>query len=1269
MAVTGHPTQATATGPGVEDLDARLAQVGHLHQPAVAAATAHAEAVRPQVQEALVLLQRSIQVLESLVGHQLVLPAPRAVHEGRRVRGDGDPRAAETLGWVRQVADALATYDTSAFAAAVQDVPGHLHPWVRDAAAAATTARWAETELLFAYVAGVCSRDGAGDAVRGVAPAAVAAARVVMQGPAPAGDADPEHRIVQAYLQCASEAPGGAALHQAAMSAYHRWHGSAGLAMEAALRAVALDPGLSRAHVELALSLAVEAAEGDPDEHHRSAAATAAGAPDPRAAMAGLVEPVPALALLAAARLPAMDSDPERAERLLVEALGVDGVPAAPPPEDECAALTLRAQGHELLARFRARRGDTEQAADDLVQAADAFLQREDHAQVESLLLRAVELVPRHAGAHLALADLYRYRAAIGEPDLLAVSLEHLARAEPAPEHLVRWRLRVAGLVHDVAATTWPADAEAHLWTALLLAEHTIALEPDQAGGYQGCANLEQRLGLYAAAWRDLGRTPPEQDTDAVLQARAVVAFNAGAYAHARSALVALAARPQVDAAAAWLAAAQELLALATGERPVATQALQAASAHLGTEAWMRQALARAYRDTGDHEAATAQTRLLWEERDALVGGDPGAVAAAGIRLGRFAEVLAVLPEPPGDPSQDTSLRVRLALARLGAGHHGVVQVLATIDAAVQPGELFGLEWDVETVAAALERAGRHDDAEALQGAVEALERGRSRPALLGDVTGELDRRLAVLPASGPGNREAGVCGVRSREAAESGDWGEATVGYQRLAVLGHRDLAVAGLRRVAQDACLAAEGSLVTHAVFGGDEGDGGSVAAAAVAHAAGTVRALEAAGQTGEVTPGDQALARRAGAVAALAESLVRSAPGSALQRLAASPHGADALADVVLTLVPQEAWWAALQALSDAAAGQVIEGRPSEDVGALVDTVRDAVTARLDLQGATEDEPVETRPLLVEIGDGLVAEDTGPGWKLFTQDIPALRRDVERQLGIRLPGVRVRSSPELTAFEWQVLLHGSVEHLGSLGRDPLTGAPPGPERLEPLMAEVLSTVRAHPTALLTVEGAGNLLRGMVSMAGPRLDVAARLLDLLARPERQHRLEELVHRLLLDGVHLRDLSVKALEVLLSVDVVSSSGELRVPLLDVDDTVLAAEALRPRLRSRLLGNAPEAVRFRLPATLVERLEGLVGEGDRVVLGQELARVAQVVSRRAAASRTRRGALPVAAVVVATPEQRRPLQDAVRGAGVDLVVLAEDEADQPVHPWPELAEA
>lgn len=190
---------------------------------------------------------------------------------------------------------------------------------------------------------------------------------------------------------------------------------------------------------------------------------------------------------------------------------------------------------------------------------------------------------------------------------------------------------------------------------------------------------------------------------------------------------------------------------------------------------------------------------------------------------------------------------------------------------------------------------------------------------------------------------------------------------------------------------------------------------------------------------------VARRSGGPGLLAAVLAGADPGGA------PPEKDD-----------QAAWVGALRAAAErhcadgAALWRIVDAvdaMPAPITAAIGDALRVQLLDLLaDLAGLNVDpEARQNYVLAMVLGDAFVPEDTGPDWVLFAQYVPDLRVRVERDIGYRLPGIRVRGDafrPDVleievigSAVETHVLpVDGMIARAGrpGFGVDPLTGEP---------------------------------------------------------------------------------------------------------------------------------------------------------------------------------------------------------------------------------------
>jgi hypothetical protein len=290
----------------------------------------------------------------------------------------------------------------------------------------------------------------------------------------------------------------------------------------------------------------------------------------------------------------------------------------------------------------------------------------------------------------------------------------------------------------------------------------------------------------------------------------------------------------------------------------------------------------------------------------------------------------------------------------------------------------------------------------------------------------------------------------------------------------------------------------------------------------------------------------------------------------------------------------------------------------------------------------------PVAVELGSALIAEDTGSSWKLFAEDVPALRHDIERLVGLRAPGIRFRGSDAVEPLAFTVIVEGLADKTGHL--DPDVGDPP-PLRLEPVLAAVGRAILGDPASFVVVD---DLRRAVLSVADQaRSRELAQALDLLAVGRRQDRVARLLRALIADGVHIGGWPGTIVPLLAS----GATGD-GIPVLDdPDPDVLPGTCadLRGRLRDRLVGNLNQVRRYRIPRVLE----------DELTTPDKRREIAATVDAVLSGTGHPGPIVTLAAAVVSSPSARLVLQGLLRAEGSPHVALSEDEADSPVLSWPD----
>ncbi|MBI4528487.1 MAG: FHIPEP family type III secretion protein [Deltaproteobacteria bacterium] len=107
-------------------------------------------------------------------------------------------------------------------------------------------------------------------------------------------------------------------------------------------------------------------------------------------------------------------------------------------------------------------------------------------------------------------------------------------------------------------------------------------------------------------------------------------------------------------------------------------------------------------------------------------------------------------------------------------------------------------------------------------------------------------------------------------------------------------------------------------------------------------------------------------------------------------------------------------------------------SPDYTAARQGLRQYLNRVFELQGGAEMVPAVT-PIAVEIGRGLIPEETGENWPLIKTYLPEMRDRIEHQTGVRVPGVRIRGNEtDLPAGSYVIMIDEIPLVMGSAGTD---------------------------------------------------------------------------------------------------------------------------------------------------------------------------------------------------------------------------------------------
>lgn len=241
------------------------------------------------------------------------------------------------------------------------------------------------------------------------------------------------------------------------------------------------------------------------------------------------------------------------------------------------------------------------------------------------------------------------------------------------------------------------------------------------------------------------------------------------------------------------------------------------------------------------------------------------------------------------------------------------------------------------------------------------------------------------------------------------------------------------------------------------------------------------------------------------------------------------------------------------------------PSIDAGAAAhwhtarDTLRRYLDNRYNLpRGSVSHTPIVT-PIAVEIAARFIPDDPGPDWVLIKTILPEMRARIERETGVSVPGVRVRSGDNLGAQDYVIHLHDVPVAWGSVERT-------GEQVLTDIAVALENVLHQNLADFLGVQEVENLLEAW----GKTAEDKARIATALPNDTARLRFARVLRALVAEQVPITRWG----EIL---DTVAACRD--------GDIAPAVTAVRQRLKSQLPGNAPQMHRVALPATLEDSLQ------------------------------------------------------------------------------------
>jgi len=720
-------------------------------------------------------------------------------------------------------------------------------------------------------------------------------------------------------------------------------------------------------------------------------------------------------------------------------------------------ALKDRAEILESLGRFQ-------DAADSYFEAGQRYNWLDKVATARPLLEKACELNPQHASAHWQLSEVlrvlsYQKSAPFVDAALVQQSKQHwdAGRAVRRPAADMAWVYLGRALLNQ---QRWLLSRdEGILWEALVFIECALLLAPDYATAWAFLGMYHHALNNFENALSATERALSIDPADlAGLEQRSMVLATVGRYREAEETI----SRRLELAEEVWPLALKAYIQLHTGQAEQALELAERVVEAVPDDDDYRALRGLCHRRLGQRQESDADYRYLWDNRDTpqAVLWRPQNVATAGYLLGQYDEAARILQDAiekrPVDVHELWLGLGQVLLARgdqdrddIATGFQALEHGIGLLSNAGQLEHLLG--FDLEELAYILARRPDPGPAQAALARVHGLI-GQVHDTLSRSVPSAGDEvRGAAEGAPADSARWLATQARLADNAAAAGQWEEALGRYLMLVPRASLAEAEIGLARA------------ISHLQDKADEAAGnGEIAAARERYETLLEPAREHFGPTAAITAGlalragfaaltqsdDEAVYRHLGQVVADSEPQKRADDFGRVEKL--------------FLRTPAQYW-------------KLVDGlrrlKDRYEPGAAEQSVLDAFIGRLDLSRLyrlAADEVTRfpmTTPLALSIGPGLKPADLA-GEAALGDALAELQRRVERDSGIRVPGVRVLDGQDrgrfLILIDATLVTSGSVPAGQRFVLSPDAGQPlPGRQDRDPLSGRGGVWVSDHHTS----------------------------------------------------------------------------------------------------------------------------------------------------------------------------------------------------------------
>jgi len=787
-------------------------------------------------------------------------------------------------------------------------------------------------------------------------------------------------------------------LPYAAIGSYYQTQNNNNQALTLYQQAIELSPNQPDGYVGMGLLSEDQGSWDEASDWYEVAIARVRDEKDPGLALSKLLSPISGNLHLQLARVLKTDEEMEQALAIVTQAINMGIKHEGDYPE----RLGYRFKA-EILEDLRRDK----EAAEAYFEAGRRFHWDGESAVAAELLNRAADLDSGHAPTYWYWSDALLTSANFEEPPYVnKAQVEESLRVWKTgieirlPDANEGWIYGTRAAINEQLGQLRSTGNWALYWEAVTYLERAILVDNTNEYSWVDLGRFYTFLSMYSNALKAVGKAAEYAPEELyVLQAQATILADAGHLAEAEERIDKLRKRQPSP----WYDGTKAFISIWMGNYQEALQLMQSAVEADPNDIWNRNWRARCYEALGEQSLALQDRRWIWDRRnDPAYAGNESMFAWSAYKLGMLEEAKEIYSNLLEDLVETATAHQNLGLCYLAQGNSQRGEELLKIG--IEQASLVQLD-DLIFDLSELESSSTNssNDAHVREAIKSAKQKIRLRRAKLQQpLSAEEELQNVVATPQSQSETDSwrwiGANAGLARLFGEQEQWSEAATLYELLLKESEKF----------HEARVGLDNSIIRLQ----DEGDyllrAGKLNDAFSRFTQTLALVVESTADRHERRADLQS---RLGYVHFASGNLddARANFAQAIEhyREADLPDPGGRLGAICRTLLQDIARYWALESEWKVWSEEV---RPHESLRTDLLVARRALADYLDdfyqLSGQLGDPKVTfVTPIMLEIGEGLKPEDTSPDWSLFKTYIPEMRTRLENEMGVRVPGVRVR------------------------------------------------------------------------------------------------------------------------------------------------------------------------------------------------------------------------------------------------------------------------